>query len=90
MSTNKNGLSFAVKEHLILGNPITRLEAIILFGVPDLTRLVGHMREQGWVIKSKKTPFATAVKRVNDYALLRPPQNLPTREILLTEYWLSK
>ena len=90
MSTNKNGLSFAVKEHLILGNPITRLEAIILFGVPDLTRLVCYMREQGWVIKSKKIPFATAVKRVNDYALLRPPQNLPTREILLTEYWLSK
>jgi hypothetical protein len=35
-------------------------------------------------------PFAAAVKRVNELAVVQPPANLPIREIQLTEYWMEK
>jgi len=90
MKTSRYGYTLAVKEHLLTGNPITRLEAMVLFGVPDLTKVISDMRKQGWTILSRKRPFAAAIKRVNDFAVLKPPDNLPIREIQLTEYWVSK
>jgi len=90
MKTNRYGYALAVKEHLLAGNPITRLEALVLFGVPDLTKVISDMRKQGWTVELRNCSFAAAVKRVNEYAILTPPQNLPIREIQLTEYWISK
>ena len=90
MKRNNYGLAFAAKEHLLSGNPITRLEAIVLFGVSNLTDLVSEMRKQGWVIESKSVPYARALKRVNEYAVLKTPPNLPVREITLTEYTLNE
>ena len=84
------GLALAAKEHLAAGLPLTRLEAIIFFGVSNLPDVVKEMRRQGWIIKSRKVPYALAVKRVNEVALLEPPRNLPQREIHLTEYWVQK
>ena len=63
---------------------------LVLFGVPDLPKVISDMRRQGWTVESRKRPFAAAIKRVNDYAVLKPPDNLPVREIQLTEYWVSK
>lgn len=88
--TNSTGLNVAAKEHMIGGNPLTRLEAIILFGVSNLPELVYEMRRDGYLIKSKKIPFAAAMVRVNKHAVLEPPANLPIREIFLTEYWVSR
>ena len=90
MSNVKYGLSVAVKEHLISGQPITRLEAIILYGISNLTMLISDLRKKGWVIESKRIAYVAAVKRVNKYAELLPPDNLPIRDILLTEYWVNK
>ena len=90
MKKNNYGLALAAKEHLVAGNPITRLEALVLYGLSNLTDLISEMRKQGWVIESKKVPFAAAVKRINEHAVLRPPENLPTRDIVLTEYWIGK
>ena len=90
MKSNRYGNTLAMKEHLLSGNPITRLEAMVLFGVPDLTKPISVMRRQGLIIKSRLLPFIAAVKRVNKHAVLHPPKNLPIREIQLTEYWLSK
>ena len=90
MKNIRYGNILAMKEYLLSGKPITRLEAMVLFGVPDLTKPISVLRRQGWVIKSRWVPFASAVKRVNEYALLKPPENLPIRELQLTEYWLSK
>lgn len=84
-----HGMEAAVKEHLLSGNPITRLEALIFFGVSNLTGTISELRKQGFLIKSKSIPYATAVVRVNKVALLKPPADLPIREILLTEYWIS-
>jgi len=85
----KQGMALAVREHLAAGRPITRLEALVLYGVSNLTGLMSDMRRQGWVIESRWVPYATAVRRINEHAVLQPPANLPVREIQLTEYWVK-
>lgn len=90
MTKVTHGLTEAVREHLLTGKPISRLEALIFFGVSNLTDIVSELRKKGFVIQSQLVPFAKAVARVNIYAKLEPPANLPTREILLTEYWINK
>ena len=87
---NSSGLNLAAKEHMVSGNPLTRLEAIILFGVSNLHELVYELRKDGHLVKSKKIPFAAAMVRVNKHAVLTPPKNLPIREIMLSEYWVSR
>jgi hypothetical protein len=86
----RHGLALAAKEHLAEGKPLTRLEAIVLFGVANLPDLVKEMKQQGWVIESRQVPYAAALKRLNEYASLVPPNNLPTRDIMFTEYWIPK
>ena len=90
MRNNRFGNTLALKEHLLSGESITRLEAIILFGISNLTQSISAMRRQGWIIKSRLIPFAAAERRVNEHAVLKTPNNLPVREIQLTEYWLNK
>ena len=90
MKSNRFGMALAAKEHLLEGKPITRLEAMVLYGLPDLTKVISDMRKQGWVIKSRAVPYAAAVKRINEYATLTPPKNLPVKEIQLTDYWMSR
>jgi hypothetical protein len=84
------GMSLAVREHLVTGNPITRLEAMALYGVSNLPDIIKEMRRQGWTVKSRLVPYSAAVVRVNQHAVFRPPANLPVREIRLTEYWVNK
>jgi hypothetical protein len=90
MKIKKSGMVLALKEHMIAGNPITRLEAITLFGIGNFNSEITRMRKEGWVVESQKVPFAKALKRVNDYAHFVPPKNLPIKEILLTEYWINR
>jgi hypothetical protein len=90
MNNFKHGLVMAAREHLLEGKPLTRLEAMIFYGVPDLTKLISDMRRQGWIVHSRKIPYAAAARRVNEHAVLRLPKNLPVTEIQLTEYWVSK
>jgi hypothetical protein len=90
MTSFKHGLVMAAREHLLQGKPITRLEAIVLYGVPDLPKIVSDLRKQGWTVHSRKVPYAVAARRVNEHAALRSPKNLPIKEIELTEYWVSK
>jgi hypothetical protein len=90
MSGERNGMALAAREHLAGGQPITRLEAMVLYGVANLPDVVKEMRRQGWVVRSRLVPYAAAVVRVNQHAVLEPPPNLPIREIQLTEYQISK
>ena len=90
MNNNRYGNTLAMKEHILSGKRVTRLEAMLLYGVSNLTATINHLRKEGWTIESRRLPFAVAVKRVNEHAVLKPPNNLPIREIQVTEYWLSK
>lgn len=90
MSTMKYGMTLGAREHLASGKPITRLEAMVLYGVANFPDIVSEMRKQGWVIESRLVTYATAMARINQHAVLQPPANLPIREVMLTEYWVSK
>ena len=50
MSKMKYGLALAAREHLASGQPITRLEALVLYGVSNFPDIISEMRKQGWVI----------------------------------------
>lgn len=84
-----HGKEAAVREHLLTGNAITGLEALIYFGVSSLTKTISLLRRDGFLIKSRTIPYAVAVVRINRVAVLKPPVDLPIREIMLTEYWIS-
>jgi hypothetical protein len=90
MTQMKFGMVLAVKEHLLSGHSMTQLEAIVLFGVPSLTKVISDMRRDGFVVESRRVPYAAALKRINEHATLVPPANLPVREVQLTEYWVSQ
>ncbi len=90
MATYRNGIALAAREHLAAGKPITRLEAMILYGVANLPDVIKEMRRQGWIVKSRNITYAAAVARLKEYAELKPPKNLPVAEIQLTDYWVSK
>ena len=57
MSSYRYGMTAAVKEHLAEGKPISRLEALALYGVANLTDVVSELKKQGWVIDSRRVPF---------------------------------
>ena len=84
------GNGIAATEHLMSGLPLTRLEAITLFGVQNLADLVSNLRREGWQIESKRVPYAKAAVRLKEFIKFEPPSNLPIREILITEYVLKK
>lgn len=90
MKALRYGLAIAAKEHLSAGQPITRLEAMVLYGVANLPALINEMRRQGFVIESRWVTYAAAAARINLHAVLQPPANLPVREIQLTEYRVSQ
>jgi hypothetical protein len=90
MATYRNGIALAAREHLASGKPLTRLEAIILYGVANLPDVIKEMRRQGWIIKSRNITYAAAVVRLKEFAELTPPKNLPVSQIQLTDYWISK
>lgn len=83
-------MNIAAKEHLVSGNRLTRLEALVLFGVSNLPELVYEMKKQGMVIEKRNISYAAAMVRINQHAVLKPPPNLPIREIQLTEYWVGR
>ena len=72
------------------GRRISRLESQILFGVQNLTADISQLKRQGYMIKSKKVPMARILKRMNDYCTVIPPKQLPVRDIMVREYWISK
>ncbi len=89
MNTAKTN-RLAVREYLADGRPLTELESVVLFGVTSLTDLISNLRKEGWVFQSRRVPYASAIRRVNEYAVLKPPTELPIRDIQLTEWWIAQ
>ena len=84
---NKYGVK-AAEEYLLVGNRVTRLEAMVLFAVPDLTKIISDLRRGGYVIARQSVPLVSVLERVNLAARLQPPAALPVHEITLTESWV--
>jgi len=79
----------ALKEHILLGNKISRIEALVLFGVQDLNRELLRMKKKGFIIKNSKVTMTKIIIRLNKFSVCKPPKNLPTNEIVMNEYWLN-
>ena len=86
----KNSRELALKEYVLDGNPVTSLEGMVLFGLPNTTAAISALRKQGYLIKTSRVPFVRALRRINEVAVLVPAQDLPVKELALTEYQLSR
>lgn len=80
----------AMREHLLEGNPVSLLEAMLLFGVQNLNAELTRMRVDKFIIKSQRVPMAKIITRINKFVPCSVPPHLPYREIFMTEYWVSK
>ena len=80
----------ALKEHLLEGNKISQMEAKLLFGVQNPAMAISRIKRDGFLIKKQRVSMAKIIRRLNDFASYTPPKNLPLRELLVTEYWVSQ
>ena len=86
---SKYGNVMALKEHILSGEKISRIEAIVLFGVQDLNKELLRMKKSGFILKNTKTTMTKIIIRLNKFSTCKPPKDLPTNEIIMNEYWLS-
>ena len=86
--TNQSGV-IALREHLLGGNIISKLEALLLFGVQNPTAEIHRMRKDGFSVKSQRVPMTKILARTNKYAVCQPPTDLPHKEINMLEYWVE-
>ncbi len=80
----------ALLAHMLEGNHVSLIEAMIIFGVQNPNAEFGRMKKAGHLIQSKRVPMAKILRRINGYCAVKPPLELPIREIAMTEYWISK
>ena len=85
----KYGNVMALKEHIISGNKISRIEALVLFGVQDLNRELLRMKKKGFIIKNSKVTMTKIIVRLNKFSICKPPKDLPTNEVIMNEYWVN-
>lgn len=72
------------------GRRISLLESQVIFGVQNLNADLTRMKRDGNIIKSQRVPMAKIIRRVNEHCELKVPKELPIREILVSEYWISR
>lgn len=80
----------ALREHMLEGNPITLLEALILFGVQNHSAEFARIRRDGFMIENRPVSMAKVLRRINEYTRCDAPPELPIKEIHLTEYWIKR
>ena len=82
--------SSALLEHMLEGHKVSTLEATLLFGVQTPTAEMTNIRRKGFLVKKELVPMAKVLRRLNEVCNCIPPSQLPVREILMSEYWISK
>ena len=84
-----NGAS-ALLAHMLEGNHVSLVEAIVIFGVQNPNAEFGRMKKAGHLIQRQRVPMAKILRRMNQHCTIEPPSELPVREIAMTEYWISQ
>lgn len=82
--------ALALREHMLAGHRVSLLEAILVFGVQSLNAELTRLKKDGFLIKSERVSMAKVLRRTNEMALCKPPSELPFKEIVMTEYWISR
>lgn len=90
MSMMRHGHALGVKEQLLAGQSITKLEALAVFGVSNLTSVISDMRKNGHMVQSRTITMAEAIRNLNKVAHFSPPETLPVTEIKMTQYWIER
>ena len=72
------------------GLPLTRLEAIVLYGVNDLTRCLSRLKVSGMQIERKVITMEAAFKRLQTVTKCKPLARTPIKDIMTSEYRLLK
>ena len=80
----------ALLAHMLQGNKVSHLEAMLMFGVQSPTAEFGRMRKNGHLIRRKAVPMAKILRRINEHCTVSPPAQVPIREITMAEYWISQ
>jgi hypothetical protein len=80
----------ALREHMLEGHRVSLLEAMLLFGVQNPNAEFARIKNNQFLIKSQRVPMAKIIRRINEFAICKVPDNLPYREIQMTEYWISR
>ena len=81
--------SVALREHMLEGHPVSLLEAILLFGVQNPNAEFTRMKKDGFLINSQQIPMAAVLRRMNEFAVCKPPNQLPYKEMTLKQYWVE-
>ena len=89
MTKNSNTHTIALREAILAGQPVTRLDSIAISGVSDLMGLISDMRREGFLIKSRRIGFREAVQQAQKYILYEPPKALHVDELTITQYWFE-
>ena len=90
MAKNKYQPVSALREHMLEGNHVSILEAILLFGVQSPNVTFTQFKKEGFRIESQKVSMAKILRRTNQFAICKPPENLPYKEIFVSEYWIIR
>lgn len=75
---------------MLEGKRVSLLEALLIFGVQSLNAELGRLKKDGYLIKDERVSMAAVLRRINEYTVCKAPTNLPFREIVMTEYWISR
>tara|TARA_B100001093_G_scaffold341204_1_gene325958 strand:+ start:5908 stop:6198 length:291 start_codon:yes stop_codon:yes gene_type:complete len=86
----RNGNSSALKDHMLKYHRVSQIDALVIFGVQSLTKFITMLRRDGFCVNSETVPMIRAIVRVNKYCVIKAPKNLPTKEVYVTEYWISR
>ena len=86
----KYGNSSALKNHILTGKRVSQIDALLIFGVQSITKLITLMRRDGFNVVSETVPMIRVLRRVNKYCHVETPKNLPIKEVYVTEYWVRK
>ena len=74
---------------MLEGHPVSLLEAILLFGVQNPNAEFARMKKDGFLINSQQIPMAAVLRRMNEFAVCKPPHQLPYKEMTLKQYWVE-
>lgn len=82
--------SLALREHMLEGHRVSLLEALLVFGVQSLNAELGRLKKDGFLIRDEKVSMAKVLRRINEVTVCKAPENLPFKEVVMTEYWISR
>jgi len=80
----------AVREHIISGLPISKLEALVCYGVADLGSQVRKLRKEGLPISWQYAPRCRSHERINEMFGINVPQPLFRNRKFVAEYQINK